>query len=138
MGLSASSSPRHRRCRATSTGCSCGSPSPDNTKCSAWRTARPGITSCRPVGRSIERLRREIVMRGVKSQTLYWMAITFVLFPLLILLGIYMRSVQAGALGELQGWFYPMLTLHGVGMVGVWYVASMGCVANVLSKYVSP
>ncbi|HLS81746.1 MAG TPA: cbb3-type cytochrome c oxidase subunit I [Steroidobacter sp.] len=77
-------------------------------------------------------------MRGVKSQTLYWMAITFVLFPILILLGIYMRSVQAGALGELQGWFYPMMTLHGVGMVGVWYVASMGCVANVLSKYVSP
>jgi cytochrome c oxidase subunit 1 len=77
-------------------------------------------------------------MRAVRSQTLYWMAITFVLFPILILLGIYMRSVQAGALGALEAWFYPMMTLHGVGMVGVWYVASVACAANVLTKYVAP
>ena len=77
-------------------------------------------------------------MRAVRSQTLYWMAITFVLFPILILLGIYMRSVQAGALGALEAWFYPMMTLHGVGMVGVWYVASVACAANVLAKYVAP
>ncbi len=77
-------------------------------------------------------------MRTVRSQTFHWMGITFVLFPVLILLGIYMRTVQAGALGALGAWFYAMMTLHGVGMVGVWYVASMACAADVLAKYVAP
>ncbi len=77
-------------------------------------------------------------MRAINSQTLYWMAITFVLFPILIVLGIYMRSVQAGALSGLEAWFYPMMTLHGVGMVGVWFVAPMACAASVLSKYAAP
>lgn len=77
-------------------------------------------------------------MRATDSQTLYWMAITFVLFPILVLVGIYMRSVQAGALAGLEPWFYPMMTLHGVGMVGVWYVAAMACAANLLTKYASP
>lgn len=77
-------------------------------------------------------------MRAINSQTLYWMAITFVLFPILILLGIYMRSVQAGALAGLQDWFYPMMTLHGVGMVGVWFVAPMACAAHVLTRYAAP
>jgi len=45
------------------------------------------------------------------------MAITGVLFPVLILLGIFLRTVQAGGLAPLQSWFYPMMTLHGVGMV---------------------
>jgi cytochrome c oxidase subunit 1 len=72
------------------------------------------------------------------SNTLYWMAITFVLFPILILLGIYMRTVQAGGLAGLQSWFYPLMTLHGVGMVGVWYVASMACVSDALSRHVRP
>ncbi|MCZ7565366.1 MAG: cbb3-type cytochrome c oxidase subunit I [Burkholderiales bacterium] len=77
-------------------------------------------------------------MRAIYSQTLYWIAVTFVLFPILVLLGIYMRTVQAGGLAGLDAWFYPMMTLHGVGMVGVWYVASMACAANVLAKYVAP
>ncbi len=77
-------------------------------------------------------------MRAVKSQTLYWMGITFVLFPVLILLGIYMRTVQSGALPELQGWFYPMMTLHGVGMAGLWYVTAMACTAHMLTRYVQP
>jgi cytochrome c oxidase subunit 1 len=77
-------------------------------------------------------------MHAVRSQTLYWMGITFVLFPILVLLGIYMRTVQSGSLAELQAWFYPMMTLHGVGMVGVWFVAAMAGMANVLAKYVAP
>ncbi len=77
-------------------------------------------------------------MRTVATQTLYWMAITFVLFPVLIVLGIYMRTVQSGGLPGLEPWFYAMMTLHGVGMAGVWYVASMACVAHMLQKYVAP
>jgi cytochrome c oxidase subunit 1 len=77
-------------------------------------------------------------MRTANSNTLYWMAITFVLFPILILLGIFLRTVQAGGLAGLQSWFYPLMTLHGVGMVGVWYVASMACVSDALSRHVTP
>lgn len=77
-------------------------------------------------------------MRSANSNTLYAMAITFVLFPILILLGIFLRTVQAGGLTGLQSWFYPLMTLHGVGMVGVWYVASMASVSDVLSRHVTP
>ena len=77
-------------------------------------------------------------MNKVHSNTLYWMAITGVLFPVLILLGIFLRTVQAGGLAPLQSWFYPMMTLHGVGMVGVWYVAAMAGVSQMLTRYVEP
>lgn len=77
-------------------------------------------------------------MRAIHSQTLYWIAITFVLFPILIALGIYMRTVQAGGLPGLENWFYQSMTLHGLGMAGLWYVASMACVSDVLAKYVQP
>jgi len=76
--------------------------------------------------------------RSSDTNTLYWMAITFVLFPILILLGIFMRTVQAGGLPTLRAWFYPMMTLHGLGMAGVWYVASMACVSDMLSRHVTP
>jgi len=77
-------------------------------------------------------------MKAVNSDTLRWMLVVFVLFPILILVGAFMRSVQAGHLDEMEGWFYPMMTLHGVGMVGVWYVASMAIVADLLTRYVKP
>lgn len=77
-------------------------------------------------------------MRTANSNSLAWMATTFVLFPVLILVGIFMRTVQGGGLEGLQSWFYPMMTLHGLGMAGVWYVASMACISAVLSRYVTP
>lgn len=78
------------------------------------------------------------MQQAIRQQTLYWIAVVFVLFPVLIVLGIYMRTVQAGGLPGLEHWFYQMMTLHGLGMAGLWYVASMACVANVLAKYVAP
>ena len=77
-------------------------------------------------------------MRTIDTQTALWMAVTFILFPVLALLGITMRTVQAGGLEAMAGWFYPLMTLHGVGMVGVWYVAAMGCAASVLARHVAP
>ena len=68
----------------------------------------------------------------------HWMLVTFILFPVLVLLGIFMRTVQAGGLEGLQSWFYPMMTLHGLGMAGVWYVAAMACTSEALSRYVAP
>jgi len=73
-----------------------------------------------------------------KAPILHWMPVIFILFPILILLGAFMRAVQGGQLGALEGWFYPMMTLHGLGMVGLWFVGAMAIVADVLTRYVKP
>ncbi len=77
-------------------------------------------------------------MRKLNSHTLYWIGITLVLFPILVILGIYMRGVQAGQFSTTQSWFYPMMTLHGLGMVGLWYAATMACASDALRRYVEP
>ncbi|MCC7463344.1 MAG: cbb3-type cytochrome c oxidase subunit I [Gammaproteobacteria bacterium] len=77
-------------------------------------------------------------MSTASPNTLVWMATTFVLFPILILAGIFLRTVQAGELAGLQSWFYPIMTLHGVGMAGLWYVASMAAASDALSRHVKP
>jgi cytochrome c oxidase subunit 1 len=77
-------------------------------------------------------------MNNIRSQTYYWMLVVFILFPVLVGLGIFMRLVQANALDGAAGWFYPMMTLHGIGMAGLWYVAAMAAAAHVLSTYVRP
>ena len=74
-------------------------------------------------------------MESAKKSTLIWIALTFVLFPILLLAGVFLRFVQGNTLGGAREWFYPMMTLHGVGMVGVWYVAGMACVERVIAKY---
>ncbi len=70
--------------------------------------------------------------------TLGWMAILFVLFPVLVLVGMFMRAIQANTLVSAQSWFYPMMTLHGVGMAGLWWVAAMACATRVITRYVTP
>ncbi len=67
-----------------------------------------------------------------------WIGVVFLLFPVLILAGIYMRSVQGNQLVATEAWFYPVMTLHGVGMVGLWYVGAMACAADVLRRHVKP
>src|SRR3990172_12151532 len=74
-------------------------------------------------------------MELAKRNTLTWIAITVILFPILVLAGVFLRFVQGNTLGTAREWFYPMMTLHGVGMVGVWYVAGMACVERVIAKY---
>src|SRR3972149_2022916 len=77
-------------------------------------------------------------MQKTNSHTLYWIGITLVLFPILVALGIFMRLVQAGNHASMQSWFYPMMTLHGLGMVGIWYAGPMACVSDLLRRYVQP
>lgn len=77
-------------------------------------------------------------MKATDTIALRWMLVVFVLFPVLILLGVAMRAVQAEHLAQMEGWFYPMMTLHGVGMVGVWFVASMAISAHLLARYTEP
>lgn len=73
-----------------------------------------------------------------KKNTLSWIGLTFILFPILLIIGMFMRAVQANSLSSMQEWFYPMMTLHGVGMAGVWWVAALACASRVLSKYTEP
>jgi len=77
-------------------------------------------------------------MELAKKNTLTWIAITLVLFPILLLVGLFLRLVQGNTLGAAREWFYPMMTLHGVGMVGVAYVGGMACIERVLAKYTKP
>lgn len=76
--------------------------------------------------------------RQLHAVTLAWIIVTALLFPILIVLGIYMRTVQAGHLAGLQSWFYPVMTLHGLGMVGLWFTAPLACVSDALQRYVKP
>lgn len=77
-------------------------------------------------------------MTTAKQNTLNWIGLVVVLFPVLILVALYMRLTQAGGLAPARAWFYPMMTLHGVGMVGVWYVGAMAAAARIVARYTEP
>jgi cytochrome c oxidase subunit 1 len=77
-------------------------------------------------------------MNLAHKNTLNWIAITFILFPVLLLAGMFMRAIQANMLSSSQSWFYPIMTLHGVGMAGLWWVASLACASRVVSRYTAP
>lgn len=71
--------------------------------------------------------------------TLVWVLTALVLFPVLAILGFLMRTEQGGFLdGMSPEFFYAMMTLHGLGMVGLWFVAGMAVIAVLLATYVKP
>lgn len=77
--------------------------------------------------------------RRLTRQTIVWVLTGLTLFPILALLGLVMRTLQAGYLPALPPeWFYAVMTLHGLGMVGVWFVAGMAALAFLLSRYIKP
>lgn len=57
--------------------------------------------------------------RQVNRLTLLWVLTGFSLLLILGLAGLLMRGIQSGVLGFLETWFYPILTLHGIGMVAI-------------------
>jgi cytochrome c oxidase subunit I len=68
---------------------------------------------------------------SINRLTLLWIVTAFTLLLILGFAGLVMRGIQSGLLGFLDGWFYPILTLHGIGMValvalvplaGCWYL----------------
>ncbi|MBW7858597.1 MAG: cbb3-type cytochrome c oxidase subunit I [Leptonema sp. (in: Bacteria)] len=73
----------------------------------------------------------------IKKLALKWIILSLVLLPILALLGILMRSVQANLWKGGGLYFYPMMTLHGVGMAGLWFVAAMVCLQGTLARYVN-
>jgi len=71
--------------------------------------------------------------------TLTWVLTALVLFPVLAVLGFLMRVLQAGFMASLPPeWFYAVMTLHGLGMVGLWFVAGMAGISVLLARYVRP
>ncbi len=75
--------------------------------------------------------------RSANRLTLLWVIVMLALFPILILLGMTMRGVQSNLVPILDAErFYSILTLHGLGMVGLWFVAVMSGTCAVLRKYV--
>lgn len=75
--------------------------------------------------------------RSANRMTLLWVIAMLALFPTFILLGMTMRGAQSNLLPMLPAErFYGILTMHGLGMVGLWFVAAMAGVGDVLRKYV--
>jgi cytochrome c oxidase subunit 1 len=71
--------------------------------------------------------------------TLTWVLVALVLFPVLAVLGFVMRVLQAGYFPAVPPeWFYAVMTLHGLGMVGLWFVAGMAGISLLLARYVRP
>jgi cytochrome c oxidase subunit 1 len=74
-----------------------------------------------------------------RRMTLIWGATALVLLPILALLGYFMRLFQSGAFPKIRPeWFYAVLTLHSLGMVGTWFVGAMAGVSFLLLKYTRP
>lgn len=72
-----------------------------------------------------------------QNVVLAWTSLLFLLFPVLAALGIFMRVYQSGLLPKTDpAWFYTALTLHGLGMVGLWYTTSFAGMAYLASRYV--
>lgn len=78
-------------------------------------------------------------LRQLRRVTLTWMTTMIVLFPLLVGLGYFLRAFQSNLLpGVRPEWFYAVLTLHGLGMVGNWFVGGMAAVCYLLARYTRP
>lgn len=71
--------------------------------------------------------------------TLVWVLTALVLFPVLAILGLLMRTQQGGYFQAVPPeYFYAIMTLHGLGMVGLWFVAGAAGLSVLLASYVRP
>jgi cytochrome c oxidase subunit I len=77
--------------------------------------------------------------RKFSRLTVIWGITVLLLLPVLALLGYFMRLFQSGAFPQVRPeWFYAVLTLHSLGMVGTWFVGSMAGVSYLLVRYTRP
>jgi cytochrome c oxidase subunit 1 len=75
----------------------------------------------------------------LKRVTLVWVLTALVLFPVLAILGLLMRTQQSGYFQAVPPeYFYAVMTLHGLGMVGLWFVAGVAVLSVLLAHYVRP
>ena len=77
--------------------------------------------------------------RAWRRMTLVWGLTVLVLLPVLVVLGSVMRMFQSNFFPAVPPeWFYAVLTLHSLGMVGAWFVGTMAAISYLLSKYTRP
>jgi heme/copper-type cytochrome/quinol oxidase subunit 1 len=91
------------------------------------------------MGTATTALYGESETRRFRRMTVIWGITVLLLLPVLALLGYFMRLFQSAAFpGVRPEWFYAVLTLHSLGMVGTWFVGSMAGVSYLLLKYTRP
>ncbi|KAA0911588.1 cbb3-type cytochrome c oxidase subunit I [Pusillimonas sp. ANT_WB101] len=78
----------------------------------------------------------EQLPRGERIVFNLYMVTALVLFVLMMLLGLTMRSMQAQWLGDQPVLFYQILTMHGAGMVGTMSLGTLAVMWFFLRKYV--
>lgn len=66
-----------------------------------------------------------------------WIITILILFVASITLGIIMRFNQAELISISPGTFYADMTVHGMTMIGIWFVAGMAGVSFLMERYVS-
>jgi cytochrome c oxidase subunit 1 len=64
-----------------------------------------------------------------------YLAVSGAVFVLMMALGVMMRFAQAGLLPLSPGWFYRVMTLHGVGMVGISGLAGAAIMWHFASRH---
>lgn len=78
-----------------------------------------------------------MISLSYKRVTSLWILTVLALFVAAIIFGITMRLIQGQAMQMSQMAFYELLTVHGITMVGIWFVAGMAAVNYLLQRYVS-
>jgi len=74
--------------------------------------------------------------QSIRNMTTLYLATTLAVFLVLILLGITMRVAQSSIVQLPADLFYAIMTLHGLGMVGVLFVGGMSALWYLISNYV--
>ncbi|MES0488368.1 MAG: cbb3-type cytochrome c oxidase subunit I [Leptospirales bacterium] len=74
--------------------------------------------------------------KNTARMTTFMMVTVVLLFIVLLLLGFLMRAMQGDLVDLPAGFFYAMMTLHGLGMVGVLFVGGIMGTWYLISKYV--
>ncbi|KXK39270.1 MAG: cbb3-type cytochrome c oxidase subunit I [Saprospiraceae bacterium] len=71
-----------------------------------------------------------------KKITSLWIITVLILFVVAIILGLLMRFNQGGNIKLDPVTFYTDMTIHGLTMIGIWFVAGMAAVNYIMERYV--
>ncbi len=77
-----------------------------------------------------------MISNNIKKITALWIVVILTLFIASITLGIIMRLNQSEVIKLSPLGFYKDMTVHGLTMVGIWYVAGMAAVNYIMERYV--
>ncbi len=77
-------------------------------------------------------------MESIKLRkiTSVWIITILILFIVSIVLGILMRLNQSDVLKQSPTTFYINMTVHGLTMIGIWFVAGMAAVNYLMNRYI--